>query len=242
MGFGWLFIGYFLTVMNVPVFGIIGTLVRIVGISVIFMAILKLRKYDSSFNMTLVGAIILSVSSLALLTVGIHDLLFKYLIIDHRIISEGAKTVIGYVDQAMTAVFNALLLWGIFKIAKETEVKKISNASIRNFIFVCCYVFVYALSFLPTKGIQSAQYEFALITWVLYFVCIILNLILVFSCYANICDEDDVEMERKPSRMPLVNYIYEEQERRAQRAKADNEAYRKEKEKRREERKKRRNK
>ena len=53
---------------------------------------------------------------------------------------------------------------------------------------------------------------------ILYFVCIILNLVLIFSCYSRICDENDVDMARKPSRFAFVNKLRGESEQRQREA------------------------
>ena len=237
MGFGWLFIGYFFTVMNMQMFGIAGTLVRIFGLMLMAFAILKLRRYNSAFNITLIGILGMLCVSVLVFTISIDKLLFNNLIISSRFFSSTAESVIEYSGQAVSFAFNASLLWGVFKIAKETEVDKISNNAIRNFIFFCMYYFVYALSFVPTEGIKSAKAEFALIAWILYFACSILNIVLLFSCYARICDEADLEMERKPSRFEFVNRFREKQDRRSEQARLADEAYRKERRERRAQRK-----
>lgn len=242
MGFGLLFIGYFLTVMNIPILGAFGTVVRIFGVLLTIAAILKLKNYNNAFNISLVGAFAMFVMSLLLFAVGIDNTLFEYMIVTDKFFSPYAITVIGYVDQGVTFVFNSLLLWAIYCIAKETEAKKIAVNSIRNFIFVCAYAFVYAISFLPFSGIRSAKQEFAVITWILYFVWIIFNLLLLFSCYANICDESDVEMEKRPSRFEFVNKFNDKFEKHNRDARDADAAYRREKAEKREARRKRKNK
>ena len=189
MGFGWLFIGYFFTVMNMQMFGIAGTLIRIFGLLLMVFATLKLRKYNGSFNVTLVGIGGMLCISVLVFAISIDRILYENLLVSSRFFSTTAESVIEYSAQVVSFAFNTTLIWGVLQIAKETEVDKISNNAIRNFIFFCMYYFVYALSFLPTKGIQSAKAEFALITWILYFICNILNIVLLFSCYARICDE-----------------------------------------------------
>ena len=238
MGFGWLFIGYFFTVMNMQMFGIAGTLIRIFGLMLMVLATLKLRKYNASFNVTLVGITGMLCISVLVFTISIDRILFENLLIGSRFFSSTAEAVIEYSGQVVTFAFNATLLWGVLKIAKETDIDKIANNAIRNFVFFCIYYFVYALSFVPTEGIQSAKAEFALITWILYFICSILNIVLLFSCYARICDEADLEMERKPSRFEFVNKFREKQDKRSEQARLADEAYRRERRERRAQRKK----
>lgn len=239
MGFGLLFIGYFFTVMNMQMFGIIGTLIRIFGLLLMIFATMKLKKYNDAFNVTLAGIAGMLCISVLVFTISLDRILFENLLISARFFSSTAEAVIEYTGQVVSFAFNATLIWGVLKIAKETEVEKIANNAIRNFIFFCLYYFVYAISFIPTEGIRSAKHEFALITWIMYFICSILNILLLFSCYARICDEEDVEMERKPSRFEFVNKFREKQDQRSEQARLADEQYRKERRERRAQRKKR---
>ena len=238
MGFGLLFIGYFLTMINSPIFGLFGTVIRVGGCALMLCAAVKLGKYNKAFNLTFIGAVLMAVISAVLLAVNVDDFLYSNLITSDKLFSDFAKNVIGYTEQGVSFVFNSLLLWAILKIAKETEAKKISIAAIRNYIFVCAYYLMYVISFLPFSGIRAAQSEFAVITWILYFVWIGLNLFLLFNCYATICDENDVDMERKPSKFEFVNKFRDEFERKSQKAREADMLYRQEKRQKRENRRK----
>ena len=238
MGFGLLFIGYFMTVLNVPMIGIFGTLIRMAGCAVMFYGLLKLRKYSKGFNLPVIGAVIMLIMSAVLLFVNIDGILYDSLIIQNKTVTDFGKTVIGYIEQGITFLFSSFLLWGMFYIGRETEDKKIIVGSIRNFIFECFYAALYLLSFLPLSGIRSAKQEFAVITWILYFVCIGFNLFLIFSAYARICDEDDVEMNKRTANIPFLNGFIDKFEKRAQEAKEEDIRYKQERRKKRETRKK----
>ena len=118
----------------------------------------------------------------------------------------------------LTFVFHACLLYAIYKIARETEVEKISYAATRNFIFMCVYEVLCVVSYLPFAFVEDYKRYFSMPIILLYFGLIILNLVLVFSCYANICDENDIDMPLKKSRFEFVNKIREETARREQKA------------------------
>lgn len=220
-----------MTVLNIPMLGMVGTVIRIVGCSVMLYALLKLMKYCKGFNLSVIGAIVMLIMSVVLLLVNVDELLFDSLIIQNTIITDFGKMVIGYIDQGITFLFTSALLWGMFCIGKETEDKKIMVGAIRNFIFECAYAILYLMSFLPFSGIQSAQHEFAVIVWILYFVCIGLNLFLVFTAYARICDENDVEMDKRTANIPFLNGFIEKFEKKAQEAKEEDRQYRQERRK-----------
>jgi hypothetical protein len=107
------------------------------------------------------------------------------------------------------------MLWSIRNIARDTDEKKLSFAAVRNSVFVIIYAVAYVVSLLPFKFTKYLSLPLLLVQ----FVWIIFNLVLIFSCYARICDESDVNMERKPSRFAFVNEM-----------RAQNEARQKEKE------------
>lgn len=239
MGFGLLLIGYIMTMLNVPMLGTLGSVIRIGGCAVMICGALKLRRYCKAFELSLVGAILMTVMSSILLFINIDGFLYDNLLTNSKLISDFGKTVVGYIEQGITFIFNSFILWGIFKIAKETEVKKIVVGAVRNYIFVCAYHVVYLTSFLPFSGIQASRSEFALFAWILYFVWIGLNVWLLFSCYIQICDEDDVDMEHSSINIPVVNRLMDAFESKAKKAKEEDALYRQERRRKREEKKRR---
>lgn len=227
MGFGLLFIGYFLvTLLTLNPFA---SLFRVLGYGIILMAGLKLRKYHRSFDYFLFGTVGMLLVAALLAFSDASEYLYRNLLIDSVLITEKGRTVLGYVEQGVSFLFHSALLFAIRKLAKETEVEKIAVNAVRNFVFICFYYFVYIISFLPVKSIQSCAAELALIAWIVYFVWIILNFMLIFSCYVKICDESDVDMERKPSRFAFVNQFRAEMDRRQEKAIEESRAYRKSK-------------
>ena len=118
------------------------------------------------------------------------------------------------------------MLFAIRAIAKETEVKKVSDGAVRNFVFLCMYCLAYALSLLIRTENREVLVALAASVWILYFACILLNHWLIFSAYAQICDEEDVDMAQKPSRFAFVNRFREKTEEKNRRASAEYEAYR----------------
>ena len=121
------------------------------------------------------------------------------------------------------------MLYAILQIAKETEVQKIRVSSVRNFVFMCIYELLLIVAYLPFPFVESYKRYFSMPIILLYFVLIVLNLVLIFTCYANICDEGDVDMPLKKSRFAFINKIREETARREQKAADDSVEYAKKK-------------
>lgn len=227
MGFGLLFLGYFF--VTFLTLNKIGSIMRVIGYGLIVVSSLKLNKYQRSFSFMGIGAVLMLVLSVILVFSDVSRYLYDNLLISALPISDGYRVTIGYIEQGLSFVFNAAMLWAIRKIAIDTDVPKISANAIRNFVFICFYYFVYLLSFLPVGSIQSVAKELTMIAWILYIVWMILNVLLIFSCYSRICDENDVDMAQKPSRFAFVNRFREELDRRQQKAYEESLAYKNEK-------------
>ena len=227
MGFGWLFIGYFATTFMT--LNPAGSAIRLVGYGVILMAVWKLRRYHRAFDWAAVGTALMLLIAASLALSDLSGWLYDYALLSFRLIPEGAETVIGYAEKVVSLLFHGALLWSIRKIALETEVPKIAVSAVRNFVFICIYYILYVVSSLPFAFIQNARGAWVAMTWLVWLIWIVLNHVLIFSCYARICDEADVDMEQKPSRFAFVNRFREENERRQQKAREEQAAYQREK-------------
>ena len=58
---------------------------------------------------------------------------------------------------------------------------------------------------MPFEWIKIYRSVFVAALLIIELLCWILNLYMIFSCYAKICDSDDIEMKQKPSRFAFVN-------------------------------------
>lgn len=240
MGFGWLFLGYF-TVFFLTM-NPVGFLLRPIGYGIILAATVKLRRYHRAFDWTVIATAVMLGIAGCLAVVDGTNLLYQYLLIPRQLFPETVRTVIGYVDLGGSLVFHASLLWAIRMIALETEVKKIAVNAVRNFVFIGIYYVLYGICFLPFAVIQNARSSYVAAAWIVWLVWVILNHVLIFSCYSWICDESDQDMAQKPSRFAFVNRLREENQRRRQKAQEEADAYRREKAEKRKQRSKRRKK
>lgn len=202
-----------------------GYLIRFVGYALMLKGFTRLRAYNRAFRLPLyVGVALLGATAVGCY-VEIGEFLYNNLIITHFGVTEGFKLALGGVDDACVFVFHACLLYAIRAIAKETEVAKLSYAAARNFVFVCVYWVLSSIALLPFSFVEGYKRYFSMPIILLYFAWIILNLVLIFGCYANICDESDVDMPLKKSRFAFVNKIREETARREQKAADDSVEY-----------------
>ena len=219
MGFGWLFIGYFAATLMT--FNPLGFLIRLIGYGMVLAAACKLRRYQSAFGLVAMGTVLMLLVSLGLAVSDVGEYLYSGMLIDTKLVSDELRTALGHVERGALLVFTSLLLWAIRQIAQDTEVRKISDNAVRNMMFVGFYYVVYVIGCLPFAWVGNVLTELGVISIILLFVWIILNLSLIYSCYSHICDESDVEMARKPSRFAFVNRFREENDLREKRAMED---------------------
>jgi hypothetical protein len=223
MGFGLLFIGYFIaTLMSVHIYG---AYVSLVGYGIVFIASVKLSKYNSSFRFLEAGAILMIVTYGLISASGIASFLYDEMLVSTKLLGDSFDSIMGKVEMAVSFLFVAAMLWAIRAIAKETNVEKIVYNSARNFVFLVVYYVLFLISYLPFDFTTEYIAAFGGFVTALNFVIIVLNLVLIFSCYARICDENDVDMAQKPSRFAFVNKYRAESERRREKAMKEREEY-----------------
>lgn len=223
MGFGLLFVGYF-TVFLMS-FNPIGFLFKLAGYLMMLYSFIRLRSYNRSFDGAMYASILLVMTSTLGAVSKVGTFLYDNLYISSFPLGEGFSNVLSEIDNVLILVFHGLLFLAIRAISVETGVEKTAANSVRNFIFICMYFAMCVVADLPFEFVNDFKMYLSLPTMLLYLACIILNLILIFTCYANICDENDVDMPLKRSRFEFVNKIREETARREQKAADENLEY-----------------
>ncbi len=223
MGFGLLFIGYF--VATLMTMNAAGAFIRMLGCSIILIASTKLSKYNRSFMYLTLSSAAMIIISAFVAAADVTSFLYEQLLINTNPLSGAYANICSYINFAVSFVFNTALLYAIKCIATETQVHKNAVSAIRNWVFICIYYILAILSLLP---FEFAKY-LNLPAIIIYLIWIVLNLILIYSCYARICDESDIEMAQKPSRFAFVNKMRAESERRQAEAAAKRMEYKSQK-------------
>ena len=221
MGFGILFFGYFITtMMSIPLSRLLpidlGGLVKLIGYILIVVAANKLSDYNSGFkSLTLSSMLMAGISAVQFFFdictfIGINQIavLPFWNFVDYI----NNMQIMDYLSFAATILFVSMLCLSIKQIAFDTGVKKIYVSATRNFVFYCIFFVVQAISFMPFEWIKIYRSVFVAALLIIELLCWILNLYMIFSCYAKICDSGDVEMKQKPSRFAFVNKKREERE------------------------------
>lgn len=227
MGFGWLFIGYFVaTLMSINV---VGKFIRLVGYGIMILAAGKLKRYHGGFAYFQIVSVFMLAVSLLFAASDVFDFLYREMYISTEVFPPSIDKAFAVIELCSSLVFNGFMLYAIRAIAIETEVYKIAVNAVRNAIFVALYFAMNIIVYLSTSFAEGYAKLFGLPALLLYFTWIVLNLVLIYSCYARICDENDVDMARKPSKFEFVNKMREEFDAKEKKAVEETARYRQEK-------------
>ena len=226
MGFGILFIGYllaFLLYLTVQALGF-GSLALLGGYAIMFYALCKLSRYESTFlyaKWTLPLLFLTGVYHLLLDLSGL--LLWKSAFLEGTFL-----TVANWITFLATAVFQFALLYGIRVLAMNVELRSLAAASMRDSVVYGIYACLYLVGNLSFA--ESFRKYLTLSTVIFNILWVALILILIVSCAKNICPAGDEEVTPRRSRFAWLNRIadaYEESQKRMRnQAREDGEALR----------------
>lgn len=200
MGFGILFIGYiFMSLFSLNPFGDIA---QLLGFSIILFALFKLSPYAKNFKIAkyvtvpLVLACAFSSVTTIIQKLGVEISL-----------GIGFEQIFSLAFAVLFFIFHLFLLFGIREIAKFTELPKISEKAIRNFIVGAFYFVLTFAGSLDTPFKEDFAKYFGMPTLVIGLIWYALNIVLIYSAYMWICLEGDEDMERKRSKFEFVNKL-----------------------------------
>ena len=202
MGFGILFLGYFIA----AIFSMLGTysfIGMLIGYVLMFWALSELRKYCPTFLYAIISCVLMIFCSFFESFAGIDTLLGLGLLENMEWIIKAFEII----EFAIGLIFNLALLYGIADLARRVDFPDIRVKAFRNMIFVGIYNLYQLFLFLPFDFIQNDLSFLYSILMILMIAYTVVNLALIFKCYAFICPQGDEEMERKPSRFEFINKI-----------------------------------
>ncbi|MBQ7337306.1 MAG: hypothetical protein IJW40_02510 [Clostridia bacterium] len=219
MGFGVLFIGYFLEFL----LGLnrIGVFTHVIGYMVIFVGLSRLRLYCHKFRYALYMTIPLMLLSAYRTFEGLAELF----VLDYPFVTDTATMLVQWADLALVLLFHIFLAIAMMEICNRTGVKKNAIRAMQNMVIVVIYVVLQAcLMLLDGTTIATLLYGLSLLLNLLWVIC---NLVLLGSCYMRICPagEENSVKEPKPSRFAFVNRLREKYRRSEEKAIREDRAY-----------------
>lgn len=203
MGFGLLFIGYFITfVMTLNNFGFIFGLA---GYLVMALALLRLCRFERRFYPALI-------CSLLLILVGAYYFLCEgagRLNIELQAWVLAAKPAAEVTIFITEAALNIALLRAIANLAGGLELTRQCRSAWRNMVLVGVYFIIDTTRMLFFLDNQAAGRYLIPITLLLRLGWTALNLVLIFSCYMRICPEGEEDMPEKKSGLESIRRFLE---------------------------------
>ena len=204
MGFGVLFIGYFIAfLMSLHTYGFV---CRILGYYLIFLSLQKLSEYKK--------ILLHAVAPLLVMTIcGVYD---AGAMLSESIFASPFPQPLSFAVDVLEIVagyiFHLFLLKGITKLGEDTELPRICSFARWNLVSVTAYGFLNAILLViqlfalagetVINSFASTLTRVTLLAGILYPV---IMLFLIHSCYVQICAPEDIEMQPKPSRFAFVN-------------------------------------
>ena len=203
MGFGLMFVGYFFTYLISLVF-----VPKILGYVIMTWAAVKLSAFDIKFKRCLPVLLVLILVSTYSLT---GDIL-RYLNVEMPLFVGLVPNIISIIEELLILVFHVYLMLAIASIAKDIGLEKIRFSAIRNLLIIFVAEAAYTImTFLPKNDAIQAIFLGAVI---LRFIWIFLDLVLLASCYRQICEEGDESMPEKEINIPIIKQMEESMRRR----------------------------
>lgn len=202
MGFGILFIGYALAYLMTLNF--LGFLFRLAGTAVMLCGVRKLCDFETKFRAAYVLLI-----SLAVLSCGetITAVLTDYGAYAENPLLENAGNILYLLYMAGTFVFHFFFYGALRRFSHDVGVLKIYTRTVRYEIYTAVEAVLAVLTVVTQYfGFKIANAFFAA-TFIVFYILVFLNLALIYSCYKNICEEGDEEAPRKKSRIPFIERL-----------------------------------
>ena len=221
MGFGLLLIGYFFAYTVTVGLGSYLFAGMLIGGFVMFLGLSELRKYSPAF----IYAIIANIALLLLSFCETISWMEPMLGFSIGFSNTNVQTVFDWIKLVVDLAFNIAMLYGIADISRRVDFQETRTKAYRNMVFVGVYNAVQLLMILPIGIFESDKSFFMTLLMFLQLIYTVVNLVLIFRCYAMICPEGEEDMHRKPSRFEFINKIRAKQDEREQQAIESTKAY-----------------
>ena len=199
MGFGTLFIGYFL-LLNITYY----TFTDVIAAAVMLLGLYKLSTVVKHFRAPAAFAAIFAVFGLAELILGAVDMIFVKLFENQLLVS-----AVAVARSVIIAALTLLMLKALYSISRELEVDKVPLKCRAMMLWTTLLYgadILFETPFISTVLPAQVSAIFYLVIIIGMIVVVISNLTIIYSCYMQICMPDELNGKpEKPSRFAFVN-------------------------------------
>jgi hypothetical protein len=200
MGFGPLLIGYFITFIVTLGLGNYLFAGMLIGGFIMFLGLTELRKYAPTFLYAIIANVVLILCSFYEAAAYIDDAFLLGLGICDAAIS----TIFAWVELAVYLIFNIAMLYGIADLSRRVDLPETRQKAYRNMVFVAMYNVFYLVINIPNTIFANDIGFFMTLLMILQLIYTIINLALIFKCYAMICPEGEEDMPVIESKNPVI--------------------------------------
>ena len=198
MGFGNLFIGYFL-LLNLTYYGF----TDLIAASVMLLGLYKLSKVNRYFSYAAIATVVFLSFSFAEFGISTYNIFASSA---NAIDSPFIVSFTSILRSMCIGLLTVLILKGIEEIAKEVELEDVPTKASRLVIitavtYTAWIILEARLSFINHYVLGVLSF----ITIVATIALIIVNLTVIYTCYMRICMPGDESLTDKPSRFAFVN-------------------------------------
>lgn len=193
MGFGLMFIGYFIAYLG-TFLSELSVFTYILGTGIIILSLRKLILENKLFIASSVIAILLEISSMAVAIMGFLGTSESHIV----------YLVFGQVYQWAPYLLNIMLMLSIFVIAREVDVLNIKVMSIicTSLVGICVgFLIAYLIA-----GDEFTKERLMFVIVLLQLLYSVLGLVTIFNCYMKICYEDDKDMDKETGN-PVIDFL-----------------------------------
>jgi hypothetical protein len=195
MGFGTLFIGYFL-LLNLTYSGF----TDVIAAAVMLLGLYKLSSVNRQFKIAAISTAVFLAFSLCELGISAYELFMG------SIGSAALVSLLSIVRCWIIASLTFFMLKGIEEVAKEVDVEGLPQKASRLSIFTAVIYSAWIILEAPLSFINDYVLAvLSLFTILATIALIIANLTVIYSAYMRICMPGDEDLKDKPSRFAFVN-------------------------------------
>ncbi len=196
MGFGTLFIGYFL-LLNLTYYGFTDCLAALI----MLLGLVKLSRINRHFRVAATASICFAVFGLGELVASALEML-------HVLSLTAAVPYISMARILIICVLNVFMLLGMERVSREVKLEKIPSRC-RALVTSCFIVYgLWVLLEAPFLGMLPGPVQgfVILLTIISRLLLLAANLVTIYGCYMWICmPGNEKQKEQKPSRFGFVN-------------------------------------
>ena len=205
MGFGTLFIGYFL-LLNITYFQFYSDLISAL---VMLMGLVKLSKFNREFSAATAMCTVFALISLVEFGEVIYEIFVPGFDSQHLV------ATLSVARYAVLGVMTVLIMLGIKSLANEVDHKPLELRARTSVYFSGAIYFLALLTELPTLSAILPQkiWVYGGFAIQISFIVIVASVLrTIYSAYMSICMPEDLDMTPKKSRFKFVNEMRERED------------------------------